>query len=253
MTLLKTAAGMEGPLMFARFALPPNQMGYCGPADSALGDYLQRADSDGGLRQLASAFDGAWPYLSLISQNCAIADPLDRRVVEAYWLGGPMVDRVEMGALGDSMRDRFSSRSGWIGLSDGLGSHGGSPTHAYHVFAVYPWLGLVRSGLLEPGLGVLDRCRIRWGTVLNVAGSVATVTSRSLEFESGQLVLGPERAEVVTAVPGLDGLAAGDRVALHWDWVCARLDDPRLHRLQRSHAVALDLANRSTALRRLAG
>ena len=253
MTSFEAAAGVEGPLMFARFALPPNQMGYCGPADSALGDYLQRADSDGGLRQLASAFDGAWPYLRLIAQTSGIADPLDRRVVEAYWLGGPMVDQVEVGVLGDCMRDRFSSRGGWTGLSESLGDNGGSPTHAYHVFAVYPWLGLLRSGLLEPGLGVLDRCRIRWGTVLSVAGSVATVTSRSLEFGSGRLVLGPERAELVTTVPGLDGLVAGDRVALHWDWVCARLDDSRLHRLQRSHAAALDLANRSTALRQLAG
>ena len=39
----------------------------------------------------------------------------------------------------------------------------GAPQHSLHVFAVYPWLGLLRGGMDGPPLEVLDRCRIRWG------------------------------------------------------------------------------------------
>ena len=44
---------------------------------------------DRGLRALAQQFAGAWPYLELIAPATGLADPLDRRVVEAYWVGSP--------------------------------------------------------------------------------------------------------------------------------------------------------------------
>lgn len=244
---------LGGPFVFARFALPPNEQGYCGPSNSPLAEYLHESNDDGGLGELAKAFEGAWPYLQLIAMQSGIGDPLDRRVVEAYWLGGSLGSTIDISAFGESMRDRFSSRSGWPGLSDGLSSFGGEPTHAYHVFNVYPWLGMLRSGILEPGLDVLDRCRIRWGRVTTVGPFGITVTSRRLAFDAGSLFLGPESVEVVTAVPGLAGLSVGDDVALHWGWACARLDRHQLDHLRTSHASALRLANRTAASRDLAG
>ena len=62
---------------------------------------------DQGLVQLVQAFSGAWPYLELISAGCDIRDPLDQRVVEAYWVGNELLDRVPIGKLGDSMAERF--------------------------------------------------------------------------------------------------------------------------------------------------
>ncbi len=245
--------GLTGPLVFARFALPPNEQGYCGPSNSPLAEYLHESTDDGGLGELATAFEGAWPYLQLIAMQSGIGDPLDRRVVEAYWLGGSLASSIEISAFGESMRDRFSARSGWSSLSDGLSSFGGEPTHAYHVFNVYPWLGLLRSGILEPGLDVLDRCRIRWGRVTAVGALGISVTSRRLTFEHDRLVLGDEGLEVVTPVPGLGKVSVGDDVALHWEWACARLDRYQLDQLRTSHAAALQLANRSTASRNLVG
>jgi len=34
--------------------------------------------------------------------------------------------------------------------------------HSFHVFAVYPWLGLLRAGNEGAPLEILDCCRIRW-------------------------------------------------------------------------------------------
>lgn len=77
-----------GPVLFARYAYPPNSLGYCGPSDPSA---LLQAASDGTdlveLGHLAARFEGAWPYLQLIAACNGIANPLDRRVVEAYWVG----------------------------------------------------------------------------------------------------------------------------------------------------------------------
>jgi hypothetical protein len=40
------------------------------------------------------------------------------------------------------------------------------------------------------------------------------------------------------------GLAVGDRVSLHWDWVCDRLSSAQLDALAEASARQLDLANR---------
>ena len=73
-----------GPLLFARYAYPPNALGLCGSEESrALLEYGHAGASDEGLGELARAFEGAWPYLTLIAGANGIRDPLDARVVEA--------------------------------------------------------------------------------------------------------------------------------------------------------------------------
>ncbi|MEO6208381.1 MAG: DUF6390 family protein, partial [Candidatus Limnocylindrales bacterium] len=79
----------EGPIagasLFARYAYPPNELGYCGPQDSrAVLEYGAAGVVDRGLVELAKGFAGAWPYLETIAGMAGIPDPLDRRVVEAY-------------------------------------------------------------------------------------------------------------------------------------------------------------------------
>ncbi|MGC1419460.1 MAG: DUF6390 family protein [Acidimicrobiales bacterium] len=221
----------SGPALFARYAYAPNELGYCGPSDS---DALIESATRGGgidvLTQLAKQFEGAWPYLELIAGCNAIADPLDRRVVEAYWVGNELARRVPASALAASLDDRFARRS--AGHFEPLVSAaftGGVIQHSFHVFAVYPWLGLLRAGKEGAPLEILDRCRIRWGLVVGVAGDFLTVTSHPLQFEGSRLCLGPERLEVVRRARDGDGfvedLAPGDVVSLHWDWVCDRLSD----------------------------
>ena len=84
-----------GPLLFARYAYPPNSLGYCGADETrTLLEYGDAGTSDGGLAELARTFEGAWPYLTLIADANRIADPLDPRVVQAYWVGNELLDHV---------------------------------------------------------------------------------------------------------------------------------------------------------------
>ena len=247
---LVTTPGPDGPLMFVRYAYPPNALGYCGPDDfAAFREYAVAGVADQGLVQLARAFSGAWPYLELISAGCGIADPLDHRVVEAYWVGNDLLDRVPVAEIGDSMAGRFRQRVGnkFQFLAEGVLA-GGVPHHSFHVFGVYPWVGLLGDDRkAEHALQVLDRCRIRWGKVTAVDGDQAAVEYRPLCWDGRLLTLGePAREMARLALDGTvlaRGINPGDWVSLHWDWVCDRLTQRQLRALRGYTQRHLDMVN----------
>jgi hypothetical protein len=244
------AAALTGAQLFIRYAYPPNSLGYCGPADSAA--FFQYGASgvvDRGLVLLARSFEGAWPYLELIAGATGIGDPLDRRVVEAYWVGNALLPAVGIAATATSMEERFRPRTGrqFPKLLDGVLA-GGVPHHSFHVFGVYPWVGLLGDDRKAPhALNVLDRCRIRWGRVEHVAGDQVTVTSRPLTWDGRTLGFGEPRPEsALCARDGLGYLAdlrPGDCVSLHWDWVCDRLSPWQLRQLRGYTLRQLEITN----------
>ena len=234
-----------GPLLFARYAYPPNALGLCG-ADSprTLLEYGDAGASDGGLAELARTFEGAWPYLELIAGANGVADPLDRRVVEAYWVGNELLDRVQPGELARHVGDRFHGRLGRARdhVFDAVAA-GAVPHHCFHVFAVYPWLGLMRTGIVDEPLRILDQCRTTPGLVLAVDGDAATVLAAPLRFQAGDLRLGaPEPRTVGWRDAGLafvPELHPGDLVALHWDFVCDVLAPAGARALEHANRRAL--------------
>ena len=243
------ALDCSGPVLFARYAYPPNALGYCGPPDAeALLEMAAEGSDRRGLEASAVRFDGAWPYLELIARCNGITDPLDRRVVEAYWIGNALLTRVPAGILTASLRGRFErqARQDFGAMADAV-ALGAPAHHSLHVFAVYPWVGLLRRGKEGPAMRVLDQCRVRWGTVANVDGWRVTVRTRALGFDGSRLVQGEERLESVRyghdGVRLLGPLAAGDVVSLHWDWVCDRLSPGALRRLRACTARTVQAVN----------
>ncbi len=240
-----TASGLQ---LFARYAYPPNQRGYCGPDQAGtLLEYAATGVTDPGLAEMARAFHGPLPYLTVMSQVTGIADPFDRRLVEAYWVGNSILDRVDVAAFARVLDDGFRHRmgGGW-GFFEETIPAGGVPHHSFHVLAVYPWVGMLR-GDTGAAIDVLDRCRIRWGTVLAVHDEVAVVSCRPLLWDGRILHLGVERAETVNLGAGGLSLAGsvtvGDVVSLHWDWVCDRLEPGGVEQLRRYTMRHLDIVN----------
>lgn len=243
----------NGAILFARYAYPPNELGYCGPPNHrALLDYGAEGTVDRGLVQLAQGFAGAWPYLEFIAGHTGIPSPLDRRVVEAYWLGGGLLDTIDMGAFGNSLLDRFRKRAGkgWGYLAEAIPA-GAVPNHAFHVFGVYPWVGLLHTGRADTPLEHLDKCRIRWGQVVATEGDQVTVLSRPLTYDGTNIGLGERRIETarraVDGVGFLNPFRPGEWVSLHWGWVCDRLSRRQLHLLRRSTLRQFEITNRRVA------
>ncbi|MDV7268627.1 DUF6390 family protein, partial [Rhodococcus oxybenzonivorans] len=87
---------LPGHRLFAQYAHAPNALGYCGPPGSERLQALacgQATDVD--VLSLARQFSGAWPYQQVIAELAGIADPLDERVVRAYWTADDLIDRID--------------------------------------------------------------------------------------------------------------------------------------------------------------
>jgi hypothetical protein len=239
-----------GALRFGRYAFPPNRLGYCGPDDhAALLEYVATRRPDRGLVDLERRFEGAYPYLALIAQANGIPDPFDERVVEAYWIGNPLLARVGPGPFHDSLRARFGGRMNhhsfdWLATKLSLGA---VPHHDFHVFDVYTRAGLMKDPAAPVLLETMDACRISWGVVLAVEPEALLIRRPPLVLSGGKLALGEPRPErVARQVDGrgfVDDARPGDRVSVHWSWACEVLEPDALARLQAVTVRCVELAN----------
>jgi hypothetical protein len=226
---------MTGHTLFASFAYPPNELGYCGPADAGHTE----------LGSHAREFDGAWPYLQAIADAAGEADPLDEDVVRNDWVGGPLLDKVDSVELLSRLRKSFTGQV--TGLLDGLGDSAHPLAHhSFHVFVVYPWVRFLDRDPTTP-VKVMQDCRIRWGTVESVDTEHATIVSQRLMFDGGVLTLGDPLAETVRWSKDGTSLApppaVGETVAAHWDWICGPLADADCAALAAATQATLDLVN----------
>ena len=244
---------VSGPLLFARYAYGPNQLGYCGPdsADELFGEATGARADERALRELAAQFEGAYPYLRLIAEANNLADPLDARVVEAYWLGNGLLNGVPPRLLGDSLDGRFRRRlrpDGWRWLAE-KPSAGPCPCTPSTCSTSSHDSACMRTGEAERVLETMDACRIRWGKVLERDGDWLVVDAVPLAMVGGKLDVGTSRPERIRGwrdgAGFMDGVEAGDVVSMHWDWACERLSLPRLTALQRSTSRQLKIANQT--------
>ena len=226
-----------GQRLFARYAYAPNRRGYCGPADSAaLFELAATGQTTADVGEIAARFSGAWPYLCVLAELAGIDEPLDERVVRAYWTGSSLLDDMNRTRFWRKLLDRIAGAGAgryWAHLTPALLSEA-MPTHGFHVFGVYPWTRLLFSPggatprtplggpdekakisgpLFSPGgatprtnpqespgetaLHVLDSCRIRWGRVTAVDGDHAVILGRHLSWDGHALRLGEEREGAV--------------------------------------------------------
>jgi hypothetical protein len=246
-----TTAEQESPLTgtsrFIRYAFMPNRLRYCGGDDNrTLFEYGVEHADDGGLRELLTKFTGALPYLKLIARENDIRDPFDARVVEAYWLGNRLLDRVEVRPLYDAIAERFGTQlqGKMRDIVLGKAPAGARPHHNFHVFDVHS-----RVGELEHSLMTMDQCRVSWGMVERVEGPELVVKRRPLALVDGRLALGDEQIERVTRQFEGRGFAdvarPGDRVSLHWSWVCEVLDTRQQANLEHFTDYHLSIANQT--------
>jgi hypothetical protein len=219
-----------GQSLFTRYALPPNELGYCGPADADPSDIAAHARE----------FDGAWPYLTAIADAVGTSDPLDADVVENYWVGGPLLARVDRSALLARLRHCFEGQVTGL-LADIPDTARVLPHHSFHVFVVYPWIRFLDRDA-STALHVLQNCRIRWGVVESVDEKDVVLRSRPLTMDRGMLVLGeaaPERVSRDDAAPP----RPGQTVSAHWHRVCHTLTDPQTAALAAATQSTLDVVN----------
>jgi len=160
-------------------------------------------------------------------------------------VGGPALDKVDPAGLLSRLRTSFKGQV--TGLLDKIEPGPGVLAHhSFHVFVVYPWVRFLDRDSAT-ALGVMQNCRIRWGTVESVAGEHAMIATPPLGLKDGALRIGDPQSERVQWRKGELSLgpapAPGSIVAAHWDWICGPLTADQHGALESATQTTLELVN----------
>lgn len=205
---------MSGLKLAALYSIKPHQLGFCGPQEEKnrgiLLKYLRGSKvSEKKMREILEGFEGAYPYYKLIAKSNSIKDPLDERVVRAYWVGNRLLDKVR----------------------------GLNPHHSFHVLII----GSVTNRIVLKGK-LLDLCRICWGKVikLKVKSQKLKVIYQPLVGRK-KLTLGkPIEKEIDWDKDLVPGVKVGDGVSFHWNQVVEVLKDEDRRNLEKYTNLTLN-------------
>lgn len=232
---------VSGLWLAASYGLPPCRLGYCGRGKRKAGETLRRflLGKEKNLKRVRRALEGfeaLYPYLQLIAQANRRADPLEKEVVEAYWLGNRLLERVKPAALKKLITTVFC-RPGLLTFKQAkqkaaMIRKGALPHHSFHVLVMGSITGRVSlTGRL------VDVCRIGWGKVekLSVGSPTSPVWVSYQPLLTGKegFYWGKEKRIKLEREPWIGKLRKGDWVSFHWGRVCQRLTKLQVRNLER--------------------
>ncbi|OGK12787.1 hypothetical protein A3A93_02655 [Candidatus Roizmanbacteria bacterium RIFCSPLOWO2_01_FULL_38_12] len=245
---------ISGLLTCAAYAFPPNELKYCGPFDKTddLKGYQDEQINDDGLKNILAGFHTLYPYLSLIAYENNIRDPLDARVVEAYWIGNSLLKKIPGKKLYDHFSEALNLRkkitkkdfSYLVGKID----DGALPHHTFHVLNVFTRTG--HQNIVHT-LETMDACRIGWGKIVNnlklrvKTDNTICVETQPLVLKNGKLALGKPLIKKIYN-PLIRKSEIGNQIStisFHWNTFCDILSDRQVKNLKFYTEKAIQLAN----------
>ncbi len=199
----------------ARFALPPNSLGYCGKNSAPEKFKKCFIDSDcAGVKKELKKFIVLYPYLKTISQITKLPK-YSYKVVESYWLGNGLLNKAQpehyslllANFLEQGVPDFFVEE-----LKDNTPKKF-LPFHLFQVLHV----GVGKaSGAVPFNLESINNCMIRWGKVRKISQKDLSVELNSLEKEKGNYKLTGKEETISYNKDFLPNLEIGKKVAVHW-------------------------------------
>lgn len=240
---------MEGVLRCSRYSFGPNRLHYCGPdANAEIRGFIEDGKSDIGLELLLRQFKTLYPYLKYIAEENGIKDPFDKRVVEAYWLGNGLLEKIQKRKLHDFLidnlrvKDRFNNKEfAWLREKIDMGA---LPHHSFHVLNIWQQKG--HSDALE-NLIRMDECRISSGLVVSADGSKIVVKTEPLIYVGGKFALGePILKTLIRRLESeydIEQIKPGQIVSIHWSVPCEIITKKQEAILRKFTLKSIDFAN----------
>lgn len=213
----------------SRFALIPNQLGYCGH-DSAPAKFhgcILNGDCEG-VRDEITKFIVLYPYLKTIGEAVQ-KDWYDYDVIEAYWLGSDLLKKIKSKHY-DLLLDNLEAQ----GVPDFLISEMRNkrpykfiPLHLFNILHV--GVGRASHEVVPFNLDSINNCMVRWGEIieLNQGGKQEYKAKIKLNGlirnAEGKYELKRSILEFPYINNHFESLSVGDVVAVHWKWVVKKL------------------------------
>ncbi|HNP75143.1 MAG TPA: DUF6390 family protein [bacterium] len=246
---------MNGLKRAAAYSIKPNMLERCGPKDAhkVLFDYVTgRADfAELTIREILKQFEVATPYYTLIARANSISDPFDDRVVEAYWLGNGLLDKVTPEAVGWVI-EQDVKREGWnpehIALMfRAISLEKARAHHSLSVLYFFTRPGIELDSLVTKSIqNSLDSCRVCSGIVIE-RGEQLTVMYQPLLFDYKRIVrIGkPEKKMVDWGIlnPNDSAVDTGSVVAFHHYWAIECLSIEQAQNLDKYTKMTLAAVN----------
>lgn len=144
----------EGLKLAAIYGYPPCRLGLCGRkiknAPQILADFLIGRASAEEARNVLENFEASFRYYELIAQENGIKDVFEVQVVEAYWLGNDLLEKVSAQSLQSMILHKFK-RTCDVQAHD-------KPTHFFHVYV----LGAINTDLPKKAQDLCAVCIGQW-------------------------------------------------------------------------------------------
>ncbi|MBS3131139.1 hypothetical protein J4212_01785 [Candidatus Woesearchaeota archaeon] len=185
------------------------------------------------IKKLLLRFEGLYPYFSTIAEASG-KDIFDYEVVEAYWIGNALLDKLDDSDL-RKIIDRLVKRGLPKSFGEKLKEKMPSGLAAHHNFNVmYVGVGML-TGSVPTSIQNMENCRISYGRVLEVLPSdKLIVDSNILKKENNKIKIIENQTKTAVYLPELlPGIKAGDYVALHWGFAPMVLDEEQLRNLKK--------------------
>lgn len=215
----------KGLELACRFSSITNKLRYCGPKDAYVDFYnliSGRPYDKEKIRKHFSRYEGLYVYLKYMADKLK-KDFLDREIVEAYWLGGKLLDNfgktdqeniiiglVERGLPKDYAQELIKKLPGGLNIM-----------HSFNVFFV----GVGKTtGSVPTNPITMNKCIVSAGKVLKITDRQLIVSVSPLKNIAGELKFSDPEIQYIDYMPEfLPGLKQNDTIAIHWDFACKKI------------------------------
>jgi uncharacterized lipoprotein YehR (DUF1307 family) len=236
----------KGLRLAAAYGLITNRLGFCGPQNKEhkiLYAFLVGGKKENKAKKILEKFEGAYAYYDLIAKKNRIKDVFNYKVVEAYWIGNKLLDKISAKDIKEMVQKKFISP---FLLSKKEAERRirkipprAKPHHSFHVLILGPVAGRIDLNSVK----LKDLCRISWGEVAKIEKDKITVRRQPLKFGK-KLTLGKSVARVITRDKKIvPSLKRGDWLSIHWNSAVEKLNNEKLENIRKYTAQVLKIVN----------
>ncbi len=220
----------EGVKLAAMFSLGCGNLSEDAKKNQIILDFLQQEDPSPSrerkAREVMENLSTLFPYLSLIGKYAKL-DPFHKDVVEAYFLGNDLTEKVSHDKLIE-LTGRLTKTNSPLVLSRKF-----KAMHNFYVFCVSPYVRRRREGVLV----FMDLCSVSLGVVREISPNemvpIAVVERKTVKEE---IVIEKMIYDRTTA----GEVTVGSQVATHWRRVVKTLNNKEVKNLEYYNKQALN-------------
>jgi len=233
----------SGIRLAIRYGYVPCQLGLCGPGTKTtkqiITRYLKGDDSlEKKVRKILEDFKGAFSYFKLIAASNGIADPLELKVVEAYWTGNSLLSKVSSDKFSKMMEKEFLPLGKMSEIKIKKLPKNAIPFHTLHVL----FIGSV-TGKFEATKKGLDICRPSWGKVEKIFKNKITVIRQPIKFGNKLALDKPARTVVSWNKYILPKIEINDWISIHWNTAIEALSPEKIKNISKYTQKTLEIIN----------